>query len=76
MSKRDDDDDNDHYDDDEDEDDYDDDDDDDGDDDLPCIRPGSIVDESILEESEEDKGDANVVPHIDCLRCEVLLSDC
>ena len=41
----------------------------------PGISPGGVVDESILKESKEDERDTDVVPHIDCLICEVLFSD-
>ena len=40
---------------------------------IPGVGPGSIVDKSVLEESEKDEGDANVVPHIDCLAHLVLI---
>ena len=54
----------------------DDDDDHDHDDDdcsIPGVGPGSIVDKSVLKESEKDEGDANVVPHINCLAHLVLI---
>ena len=33
----------------------------------PCISPGSIVDQSVLQQSQEHEGDTDVVPHVDGL---------
>ena len=33
----------------------------------PRVGPGRIIDESILEQSQEHEGDTNIVPHVDGL---------
>ena len=34
---------------------------------LPCVCPGSVVDQRILQQGEEDEADTDVVPDIDGL---------